>query len=49
MIAFIVVLIIVGGLAYFWAGENDLEGESGCLFALIIGLFWAILAFFVMM
>ena len=49
MTAFIIVFIIVGGLTYFWAGEKDLDSKGSCLMAVIVGLFWALLALFATM
>jgi uncharacterized membrane protein YeaQ/YmgE (transglycosylase-associated protein family) len=43
MVGFIVVFLVVGFLAKAWASEHDLEGGSGWLFAIIIGLFAAVM------
>ncbi len=45
----IIVLIIVGGLAYLWAGGHGLDVSGSCLMAIIVGLFWALIAFFAVM
>ena len=49
MIGFIVVFLVVGFLAKAWASEHDLEGGSGWLFAIILGLFSAFMFMLVMM
>lgn len=49
MTVFIIVFLIVGGLTYFWAGEQDLDSGGSCLLAIIVGLFWALLALFAIM
>ena len=49
MVAFIIVFLVVGGLTYLWAGEHDLDNGGSCLLAIIVGLFWALLALFAFM
>ena len=49
MLGSVIVFLIIGGLAYFWAGDNGIDSGGGCFLAIIVGLFWALLALFAFM
>ncbi len=50
MVGFIIVFIVVAALVYYgFADENGLDDKSGCILAIIVGVFGALMFLFATM